>query len=46
MKKLATGLLLMVSGIYVAASIFDQHFVWVGFVAATTEAAMVGAIAD
>ena len=46
MKQLATGLLLMVSGIYVTASIFEQHFVWVVFIAATPEAAMVGAIAD
>jgi uncharacterized membrane-anchored protein YjiN (DUF445 family) len=46
MKQLATGLLLMVSGIYVTASIYEHHFVWIGFVAATAEAAMVGAIAD
>ena len=36
----------MVSAIYVTASIYEHHFVWIGFVAATAEAAMVGAIAD
>lgn len=46
MKQLATGLLLLVSAIYVTASIFEHEFLWISFVAATAEAAMVGAIAD
>ena len=46
MKRLATSLLLLVTLIYVLASLYVDQFTWVGFVAATAEAAMVGAIAD
>jgi len=46
MKRLALSLLLLATLIYIAASMFVDQYVWVGFVAATAEAAMVGAIAD
>jgi uncharacterized membrane-anchored protein YjiN (DUF445 family) len=46
MKRLATGLLAAVTLAFVAASLFEQRYPWLGFVRATAEAAMVGAIAD
>lgn len=46
MKRLALSLLLLATLIYIAASMFVDHAVWVGFIKATAEAAMVGAIAD
>lgn len=46
MKRLATGLLIIATIVYISASIFEHQYTWVGFVAATAEAAMVGAIAD
>lgn len=46
MKFVATALLGVVTVIYVAATLFEGQSLWVGFVAATAEAAMVGAIAD
>lgn len=46
MKFLATSLLVGALLIYVAALVFEEWYVWVGFVRATAEAAMVGAIAD
>lgn len=46
MKRLATGLLLLMTTVYVATRIFHGDFVWLGFLEATAEAAMVGALAD
>lgn len=46
MKRLATGLLLLMTAIYVAARAFHGDLVWLAFVEATAEAAMVGALAD
>lgn len=46
MKFLAAGLLVIAFIIFVAASFFADRYVWVGFVQATAEAAMVGALAD
>jgi uncharacterized membrane-anchored protein YjiN (DUF445 family) len=46
MKRVATGLLAVVSLVFVAASLFEQQSPWLGFVRAMAEAAMVGAIAD
>ncbi len=48
MKFWATGLLLVVTIIYVVASIFERRYegVSLGFIVAFAEAAMVGAIAD
>lgn len=46
MKRLATGLLLLMTGIYVASHIFRAEYLWIEFLEATAEAAMIGAIAD
>ncbi|MBQ75234.1 MAG: hypothetical protein CMQ20_09465 [Gammaproteobacteria bacterium] len=46
MKRLATCLLILAVLIYITASIFEGQATWIGFVAATAEAAMIGAIAD
>ena len=46
MKRLATGLLLAMTGVYAAARYFHGELPWLGFVEATAEAAMVGALAD
>ncbi len=46
MKFIATALLIFAFIIFVLASIFEEVSIWVGFVRATAEAAMVGALAD
>lgn len=46
MKFIATSLLVAAFIIFVAASVFEGRAVWIGFVRATAEAAMVGALAD
>ena len=46
MKWLASGLLVLAGGIYVAAQALQARFPWLYYVAVTAEAAMVGAIAD
>src|SRR3954470_22167615 len=46
MKMLATGLLLLAGAIYVLAHWLEPRYPWMFYVAATAEAAMVGAIAD
>jgi uncharacterized membrane-anchored protein YjiN (DUF445 family) len=46
MKRLATGLLVLVAAAYVAASLLEPRYPWLWYVARTCEAAMVGAIAD
>ena len=47
MKRLATSLLGLFTLIFVVSSIFaGDNNIWIGFVQATSEAAMVGAIAD
>lgn len=46
MKTLATGLLVLVTAIYVATRLASPAPTWVGFVGAAAEAAMVGALAD
>jgi len=46
MKRLASSLLLFAALIYILASLYIDQYTWVGFVAATAEAAMIGAIAD
>lgn len=46
MKRLATGLLLAMTAVYITARFFQGQYVWLGFVEATAEAAMVGALAD
>ena len=46
MKWMATSLLGIAFVIFVAASFLEERYVWAGFVRATAEAAMVGALAD
>ena len=46
MKRLATGLLCLMTVIYIASHIFKVDYHWLEFVEATAEAAMIGAIAD
>ena len=46
MKRTATGLLVLMTLIYIVSRVFHGEFVWLGFVEATAEAAMVGALAD
>lgn len=46
MKFWATGLLAFSTAVFVVAKIFEDAAPWVGFVRATAEAAMVGALAD
>ena len=45
-KGAATGLLVLVAVLYVAATVYTPRFPWLAWVAATCEAAMVGALAD
>lgn len=46
MKRTATGLLVLMTVIFVGSRIFHGEYAWIGFVEATAEAAMVGALAD
>ena len=46
MKRLATALLLVVTIIYIISAYFEPAYLWVGYVNAMAEAAMIGAIAD
>lgn len=46
MKRLATGLLVAMTLVYVVSRYFHGQFAWLGFIEATAEAAMVGALAD
>lgn len=46
MKRTATGLLLLMTVIFIGTRIFHGEFIWLGFVEATAEAAMIGALAD
>lgn len=46
MKRTATGLLVLMTLIFIISRIFHGEYAWLGFVEATAEAAMVGAIAD
>ncbi len=46
MKRLATGLLVAVTLLFVGALLLERRYPWVGFVRAFAEAAMVGALAD
>ena len=46
MKTIATGLLVFSFLVFIVSSIFVERAVWIGFVQATAEAAMVGALAD
>jgi uncharacterized membrane-anchored protein YjiN (DUF445 family) len=46
MKRRATGLLVVMSGVFLAALILEPRHPWLGYVRATAEAAMVGGLAD
>ncbi len=46
MKRMATGLLVLAAIVFVVTSMFEARWPWLGYVRATAEAAMVGAIAD
>jgi uncharacterized membrane-anchored protein YjiN (DUF445 family) len=46
MKWWATGLLVFAFFVFVAASLLQAQYPWLGYVRATAEAAMVGAVAD
>jgi uncharacterized membrane-anchored protein YjiN (DUF445 family) len=46
MKRTATGLLLVATAVFVATRLAEEATPWLGYVRATAEAAMVGAIAD
>ena len=46
MKRRATGLLVLMGGIFVATSLLEPQHAWIGYVRATAEASLVGGIAD
>lgn len=46
MKQLATALLIFVTFVYILSAYYESHYAWIGFVNATSEAAMIGAVAD
>ena len=46
MKQLATGLLLLVSMVFLVSAYYETWYPWVSYINATSEAAMVGAVAD
>src|SRR6266581_9165223 len=46
MKRRATGLLAIALLVFVAASVFEPQFAWLGYVRATAEASLVGGLAD
>ncbi|HYI60329.1 MAG TPA: DUF445 domain-containing protein [Acidimicrobiales bacterium] len=46
MKRTATGLLVVATAVFVATRVLEDSAPWLGYVRATAEAAMVGAVAD
>jgi len=46
MKVAATGLLVVMAGVFVAARLLEPQYPWLGYVKAFSEAAMVGGLAD
>jgi len=46
MKRVATGMLVVVAAVFVAARMYEAPYPWLGYVRAFAEAAMVGGIAD
>jgi uncharacterized membrane-anchored protein YjiN (DUF445 family) len=46
MKRLASGLLVVSSMVFIAARAFERTYPWLGFVRAAAEAAMIGGLAD
>lgn len=45
-SRIATGLLIAMTAIFVVALFVEQSYPWVGYIRATAEASMVGALAD
>jgi uncharacterized membrane-anchored protein YjiN (DUF445 family) len=46
MKRRATGLLVLMGAVFVATSILEPRFAWLGYIRATAEASLVGGVAD
>jgi uncharacterized membrane-anchored protein YjiN (DUF445 family) len=46
MKRRATGLLFAMGAIFIAASVLEPGYPWLGYIRATAEAALVGGVAD
>ena len=46
MKLRATALLALAGGVFVAASILERRYAWLGYIRATAEASLVGGLAD
>ena len=46
MKRRATGLLVLMGAVFVATSVLEPQYGWVGYIRATAEASLVGGIAD
>lgn len=46
MKRRATGLLVLMGIVFVAASLLEPQHTWVGYIRATAEASLVGGVAD
>ncbi|MGN6589092.1 MAG: DUF445 domain-containing protein [Sphingomicrobium sp.] len=46
MKVVATGLLLVMAGVFIASRAFEPQYLWLGYVKSFAEAAMVGGLAD
>ncbi len=46
MRRLATGLLMLMVAVFVAARLAEESVSWLGYIRAFAEAAMVGALAD
>jgi uncharacterized membrane-anchored protein YjiN (DUF445 family) len=46
MKRRATGLLAVALLVFIAASLYEPQFAWLGYVRATAEASLVGGLAD
>lgn len=46
MKVVATGLLVVMAGVFIAARVLEPQYPWLGYVKAFAEAAMVGGLAD
>ncbi len=46
MKRRATGLLVLMGAVFIAASILEPRHTWLGYIRATAEASLVGGIAD
>ncbi|MGQ0715494.1 MAG: DUF445 domain-containing protein [Gemmatimonadaceae bacterium] len=46
MKRLATGMLVVATAIFIASRLLEPRYPWLAFVRATAEAAMIGGLAD